>query len=449
MLNNEISRFVALLSEGRYAALQEALNDGFISDVAEFIEDLPAGQAAICFRLLHKDNAADVFAKMEGDVRTHLIAAFTDHEVQSLIEALFLDDAVDLVEELPANVVPRVLRSASPDTRKRLNHFLNFPVNSAGSIMTPEFMRLKKNWTVEFALRRIRTNGDEAASILISFVTDDSRHLEGIISIRDLLSADDRQLVADVMETHFIQVEVGEDRETVVALFHDHDLVNLPVVDAENRLVGLITFDDVMDVSEAEVTEDFEKMALVGSAGKPYLKTSVWQHAKGRSSWLMILMLSGIVNGGILGRFEHAFVATPMLVTFIPMLTDTGGNAGSQSSTMIIRGMAVGDISLSDFWSVVWKELRISWLVGLAMAFVNFGRLYFFSDHNWRGGLAVSLSLMVIVTISKLVGGALPLLAKKLKLDPAIMAAPLITTIVDALGLIIYFTIAGRLLGIS
>lgn len=449
MLNNEISRFVALLSEGRYAALQEALNDGFISDVAEFIEDLPAGQAAICFRLLHKDNAADVFAKMEGDVRTHLIAAFTDHEVQSLIEALFLDDAVDLVEELPANVVPRVLRSASPDTRKRLNHFLNFPVNSAGSIMTPEFMRLKKNWTVEFALRRIRTSGDEAASILISFVTDDSRHLEGIISIRDLLSADDRQLVADVMETHFIQVEVGEDRETVVALFHDHDLVNLPVVDAENRLVGLITFDDVMDVSEAEVTEDFEKMALVGSAGKPYLKTSVWQHAKGRSSWLMILMLSGIVNGGILGRFEHAFVATPMLVTFIPMLTDTGGNAGSQSSTMIIRGMAVGDISLSDFWSVVWKELRISWLVGLAMAFVNFGRLYFFSDHNWRGGLAVSLSLMVIVTISKLVGGALPLLAKKLKLDPAIMAAPLITTIVDALGLIIYFTIAGRLLGIS
>lgn len=449
MLNNEISRFVALLSEGRYAALQEALNDGFISDVAEFIEDLPAGQAAICFRLLHKDNAADVFAKMEGDVRTHLIAAFTDHEVQSLIEALFLDDAVDLVEELPANVVPRVLRSASPDTRNRLNHFLNFPVNSAGSIMTPEFMRLKKNWTVEFALRRIRTSGDEAASILISFVTDDSRHLEGIISIRDLLSADDRQLVADVMETHFIQVEVGEDRETVVALFHDHDLVNLPVVDAENRLVGLITFDDVMDVSEAEVTEDFEKMALVGSAGKPYLKTSVWQHAKGRSSWLMILMLSGIVNGGILGRFEHAFVATPMLVTFIPMLTDTGGNAGSQSSTMIIRGMAVGDISLSDFWSVVWKELRISWLVGLAMAFVNFGRLYFFSDHNWRGGLAVSLSLMVIVTISKLVGGALPLLAKKLKLDPAIMAAPLITTIVDALGLIIYFTIAGRLLGIS
>jgi magnesium transporter len=437
------------LSEGRYAALQEALNDGFISDVAEFIEDLPAGQAAICFRLLHKDNAADVFAKMEGDVRTHLIAAFTDHEVQSLIEALFLDDAVDLVEELPANVVPRVLRSASPDTRNRLNHFLNFPVNSAGSIMTPEFMRLKKNWTVEFALRRIRTSGDEAASILISFVTDDSRHLEGIISIRDLLSADDRQLVADVMETHFIQVEVGEDRETVVALFHDHDLVNLPVVDAENRLVGLITFDDVMDVSEAEVTEDFEKMALVGSAGKPYLKTSVWQHAKGRSSWLMILMLSGIVNGGILGRFEHAFVATPMLVTFIPMLTDTGGNAGSQSSTMIIRGMAVGDISLSDFWSVVWKELRISWLVGLAMAFVNFGRLYFFSDHNWRGGLAVSLSLMVIVTISKLVGGALPLLAKKLKLDPAIMAAPLITTIVDALGLIIYFTIAGRLLGIS
>ncbi|HHT45091.1 MAG TPA: magnesium transporter [Fastidiosipila sp.] len=449
MINTEIATLTDLLEAGQYGALQRLMNDSFVNDVAEFIEDLEPEQAAVCFKLLHKDMAADVFAKMEGDVRTHLIEALTDREVQNLIEELFLDDAVDLVEELPANVIPRVLRAAKPDTRARLNHFLNYKEDSAGSVMTPEFMRLKKQWTVGFAIDRIRLAVEDVASILTSFVTDESRILEGIVTIQDLLAAKDEQLVGEIMETHYNSVEVHEDQERVVQLFRDHDLVNLPVVDHEGRLVGLITFDDVMDVSEAEVTEDFERMALVTTTtDKPYLKTSVWEHARSRGAWLMILMISGMINGLILGRFENAFLAVPMLVTFIPMLTDTGGNAGSQSSTMIIRGMAVGEIGFRDFWSVIWKELRISWLVGFAMALVNFARIYFFSDHNWLGGLAVSFALIAIVTLSKIVGGALPLLAKKIGMDPAIMAAPMITTIVDALGLIIYFTVASALLGI-
>lgn len=447
MINTEL-RFVELLEAEHYAELQHALNEGLFYDVAEFIAELDPEKAAVCFALLEKDLAAEVFAEMEGEIRTHLIAALTDQEVQALIENLYLDDAVDLVQELPASVVPRVLRAATPATRKRLNQFLNYPENSAGSVMTPEFVRLKKNWTVAFSIERIRRDSEDAASIMTLFVTDERRVLEGLLSIRQLLTAADDQLVGDIMDDHFVSIKVLEDQEVAIRLFRDHDLVDLPVVDGENRLVGLITVDDVFDASEAEVTEDFEKMAAVNPTSKPYLKMSVWEHARNRAGWLMILLITGMLTGSVLAAYEHAYLAIPILVTFIPMLTDTGGNAGSQSSTMVIRGLALGEIEFKDVWKVIWKELRVSLIAGVCLAAVNFLRIYFMLGTDVLTAIVVSLAIVVIVMLSKVVGGSLPLIAARIGLDPAIMAAPLITTIVDVVGLFVYFQIASLILGI-
>lgn len=438
-----------LLEHENYSALQQALPALHPKDAARWIDTLAPQTAALVFRLMNKEEAAEVFAELDRNSTKDLLLAFTDTELQEVVESLYLDDAVDVLEELPAGVVARVLRLCAPDRRDALNHYLRFPEDSAGSIMTAEFMRLKKHWRVDEALRKIRTTGHEKVTVYTCYVTDDTRVLEGVVSVRQLLLAEDEQRVEELMETRVIRAETHDDREQIVHLFRDYDLLSLPVVDMENRLVGIVTVDDVLDVSEEEVTEDFQRMALTEPDATPYLKTPVARHAKNRVLWLLILMVSGMVNGYILEGYEHAFVAVPILVSFIPMLTDTGGNAGSQSSTMIIRGMSTGEIVPHDALKIVWTEFRIALLVGLVMGAANYVRVrYFVADGDPMIALAVSLALVCVVLISKVVGGVLPVAAKKAGLDPAIMAAPLITTLVDALGLIIYFAIAVRLLTI-
>ncbi len=432
-----------------YPRLQKLVAEIHEADVATFIETLLPTNAALVFRLLQKTEAAEVFTELDSDVRQELLLAFTDKELQGVVEELYLDDAVDLLEELPAGVVARVLRLSDSDRRAELNHYLRFPKDSAGSMMTAEFMMLKKHWTVEQAIRRIRDTGEDKETIYTCYVTDEFRVLEGVVSVRKLLVSDDSMYVEDLMDTHIIKAETHDDQEEIVQLFREYDLLSLPIVDKENRMVGIITVDDALDASDYEVTEDFQRMALTEPSDRPYLKTPVAVHAKNRVTWLLILMVSGMVNGIILEGYEHAFVAIPILVSFIPMLTDTGGNAGSQSSTIVIRGMTMGEITPTDFLKVIWSELRIAILVGLVMAVVNYARIYFFvKDGNPMIALTVSLALICVILISKVVGGTLPIIAKKVGVDPAIMAAPLITTIVDALGLILYFTIATRLLGI-
>ena len=447
----EKNQFEALreLTERRdYRALRTALAEENEVDIAEFIEALPEEKATVAFRTLPKELAAEVFSNLPPETQQVIIMSVTDRELSAIVEDLFVDDAVDMLEELPANVVKRVLKSAHPDTRKLINQFLNYPENSVGSIMTAEFMDLKKSMTVEAAIKHIRRTGEESESIYTCYVTDASRRLEGVLTVKELLLAGDEEIVADLMETDLITAETTEDREEAVARMMKYDFITMPVVDRENRLVGIVTVDDVMDVMEEEATEDFEKMAAIAPSEKPYLKTSAFSLAKHRILWLLVLMISGMITGGILGRYEAAFAAMPLLVTFIPMLTDTGGNAGSQSSTLIIRGMAVGEIGPRDFFKVLWKELRVSLMVGAALSAVNYVRLILMYPGNEMTALTVALALFVTVLLAKTIGGILPMAAKLVHADPAIMAAPLITTIVDAISLVVYFNIACALLPI-
>ena len=438
----------ALLERRDLHALRAALLEENEVDIAEFLEELPQDKIVVVFRALPKEMAAEVFSNLEPDTQQVIIQSATDQEVSAIVEELYVDDAVDMLEELPANVVKRVLKAARPDTRKLINQFLNYPDNSVGSIMTAEFTDLKQSMTVAQAIAHIRRTGENSESVYTCYVTDAGRRLEGVLTIKELLLAQDEQLIADLMETDVITAETTEDQEEAVARMMKYDFISLPVVDKEGRLVGIVTVDDVMDVMEEEATEDFEKMAAMAPSEKPYLKTSVLSLAKHRILWLLVLMISGMITGGILGQYEAAFAAMPLLVTFIPMLTDTGGNAGSQSSTLVIRGMAVGEIQLKDFAKVFWKELRVSMLVGVVLSAVNFVRLIITYPGNQMVALTVALALFVTVLLAKTVGGVLPMVAKLCHADPAIMAAPLITTIVDAISLVVYFRIACTLLPI-
>lgn len=438
----------ALLERRDLHALRAALLEENEVDIAEFLEELPQDKIVVVFRALPKEMAAEVFSNLEADTQQVIIQSATDLEVSAIVEELYVDDAVDMLEELPANVVKRVLKAARPDTRKLINQFLNYPDNSVGSIMTAEFTDLKQSMTVSQAIAHIRRTGENSESVYTCYVTDAGRRLEGVLTIKELLLAQDEQLIADLMETDVITAETTEDQEEAVARMMKYDFISLPVVDKEGRLVGIVTVDDVMDVMEEEATEDFEKMAAMAPSEKPYLKTSVLSLAKHRIMWLLVLMISGMITGGILGQYEAAFAAMPLLVTFIPMLTDTGGNAGSQSSTLVIRGMAVGEIQLKDFAKVFWKELRVSMLVGVVLSAVNFVRLIITYPGNYMVALTVALALFVTVMLAKTVGGVLPMAAKLCHADPAIMAAPLITTIVDAISLVVYFRIACTLLPI-
>ena len=445
--NFSMEELMDLLFTRQFRKLKDILTEMNEVDIATFIEELDSEKTVVVFRMLPKELASDVFACLEVDKQEHIINSITDYELGTIVDDLFVDDAVDMLEELPASVVKRVLKNARPDTRKLINQFLNYPDNSAGSIMTAEYVGLKQSMTVEQAFAYIRKNGVDKETIYTCYVMDEKRRLEGVVTVKDLLMNPYEEGIGNIMDTHVIKAFTTEDQEEVADSFQKYDLLSLPVVDHEERLVGIVTVDDVVDVMEQEATEDFEKMAAMLPSEKPYLKTGVFQLAKNRIAWLLILMVSSMITGGILAKYEAAFAVIPLLVTFIPMLTDTGGNAGSQSSTMIIRGMAVGEIEPGDLFKVLWKELRVGVIVGVILGFVNYVRLVILYPGREMLCLTVVLSLMATVIIAKTIGCMLPIAAKVFHMDPAIMAAPLITTIVDAVSLIIYLQLDSTLLG--
>ena len=442
----DMEHLLDLAKEKKYRLLKEELVELNEVDIASFIEELDSERTVIVFRMLPKALATEVFAELPVDKQSHIINSITDKELSEIVEELYVDDAVDLVEELPATVVRRVLQNTKPETRKLINQFLNYPENTAGSIMTAEYVGLKKTMTVEQCFAYIRHHAVDSETIYTCYVMDEKRMLDGVVTVKDLLLQPYERLVGDIMDTHVIKAQTTDDQEQVADTMNKYGLLSMPVVDSEDRLVGIITVDDVMEVMEEEATEDFEKMAAMAPSEKPYLKTGVFSLARHRIVWLLVLMISGMITGGILGRYEAAIAAMPLLVTFIPMLTDTGGNAGSQSSTLVIRGLAVNEITLRDFPRVLWKELRVSLLVGVVLSAVNFVRLILTYPGSEMVALTVALTMLCTVIVAKTIGGVLPLIAKACRMDPAIMASPLITTIVDAVSLVIYFAVAHRLL---
>ncbi len=441
-----LEMLLQLAEEKKFRELKDLMMEMNEVDIAAFMDELDQEKAVVVFRILPKELATDVFACLSVEKQKHIITSITDREVGTIIEDLYVDDAVDMLEELPAIIVKRVLQNAKPETRALINQFLKYPDNSAGSIMTAEYVGLKKGMTVKQAFDYIRRHGVDKETIYTCYVMNETRYLEGVVTVRDLLMNDYETVIGDIMDTHVITAVTTDDQEEVADCFQKYGLLNLPVVDHENRLVGIVTVDDIVDVIEQEATEDFEKMAAMAPSEKPYLKTGVFQLAKNRIFWLLVLMISSMITGGILAKYEDAFALLPLLVTFIPMLTDTGGNAGSQSSTLIIRGMAVGEIATSDFLKVMWKELRVGAIVGVMLGAVNFFRLLLMYPGQMMMCLTVVISLFATVVLAKTIGCMLPLAAKVLHMDPAIMAAPLITTIVDAFSLVIYFQLACVLL---
>ena len=416
------------------------------ADISAIIDDMNKEDAVIIFRLLSKEKAGMTFSYMETDMREKLIQNFTDSELKNILDELFMDDTVDLIEEMPSNVVTRILRNVDKNDRKVINELLKYPEDSAGSIMTTEFIDLKETMTVEDALERIRKIGTDSETIYTCYVLNAKRKLRGIVGIKELLLAKENTLVSDIMETNIILVNTLEDKEDVAKKFDKYDLYALPVVDNENRLVGIVTVDDAMNVLQDEVEEDFEKMAAMQPNEDGYFETSVFKHAKNRIVWLLILMLSSAITGGIITNYENAFAAVPLLVAFIPMIMDTGGNCGSQSSTLIIRGLATDELELKDVFKILWKEIRVAVVVGVILTLVN-GLRIFVQYKSLQLATTVGLSITVTVIMAKTIGCLLPLIAKKLKLDPAIMAAPLITTIVDILSILLYFQIATMIMG--
>lgn len=437
----------ALSAEGQYIPLRNILIEMQPADIAEFLDSVDTTKAALIFRTLPKDIGIEVFAYFSGELQEKLVTAYSDLEMQELIEELFVDDLVDFLEELPATVAKRVLRNTPPQKRAIVNKILQYPEDSAGSKMTTEYVHLRKKMTVAEALKRLRTKADEFEMIYTCYVTTADRILEGVTTVREILAASDNAMIEDIMETSVVSVYTTDDQEVAANAIQHYDLLAVPVVDQERRLVGIITVDDAVDVLRDETTEDLSIMAAVQPSEKSYLKTGVFEHAKRRLGWLLLLMISGMINGSILQHYEAAFLSLPLLVSFIPMLTDTGGNAGSQSSGLMIRGIALDELSYKDMGIVLWTELRVALLVGVPLSMVNFIRIYFFYNHNVTVGIIVSLAMLCTVIVSKLVGGALPLLAKLCKMDPAIMATPIITTVVDALSLIVYFNVAVAILG--
>ena len=436
-----------LIENKQFTKLKKELKEMKSADVSVILDELDKEEAVIVFRLLSKEKAGMAFSYMETDMREKLIKDLTDAELKNVLDELFMDDTVDLIEEMPSNVVTRILRNVDKNDRKIINELLKYPDDSAGSIMTTEFIDLKENMTIEQALDRIRQIGTDSETIYTCYVLDHNRKLQGIISIKEILLAKENSLISDNMETNIISVNTLEDKEEVAKKFDKYDLYALPVVDKENRLVGIVTVDDAINVLQDEAEEDFEKMAAMAPTEESYFETSVFKHAKNRIVWLLVLMLSSAITGTIITNYENAFAAVPLLVAFIPMLMDTGGNCGSQSSTLIIRGLATDELEVKDVFKILWKEVRIAVIVGLSLTLVN-GLRIFAQYKNLQLACTVGLSITVTVILSKSIGCLLPLLAKKLKLDPAIMAAPLITTIVDILSVLVYFNIATAIMGI-
>ncbi len=441
-------KVLALLEQKSYSELKATLSEMNEADIASIFEDLPQEKLPLVYRILPKELAAEVFVNMESDAQEFLIHAFSDNELREVLEELYVDDAVDIIEEMPATVVKRILRHTDPEVRKSINEILQYPEDSAGSLMTIEYVDLKKYMTVDDAFTRIRRTGVDKETIYICYVTDENRKLLGIVTVKDLLLSDKSEKIFEIMDTNIISTTTLEDKEVVAEKFRKYDLLALPVVDRENRLVGIITIDDAMDVLQDENTEDFEKMAAITPTDKPYLKMSVFDIWKKRFPWLLLLMVSATFTGKIIQSSEEALQAYVVLTAYIPMLMGTGGNCGGQSSTTIIRGLSLGDIEFRDTFKVIWKEFRVAFWCGITLAIVNFGRLLLMDHVSYLVAGVVSVSMILTIILAKFIGCSLPILAKKVHLDPAVMANPFITTIVDALSLLIYFRVASLMLGI-
>ena len=455
IVEKQTDQLTELLDRRDMKELQRRMEELNEFDVAEFLSEIDDNRMPMVFRLLSKETAADVFANFDPPEQERIINAITDSELAGIIDELYVDDAVDVVEELPANVVRRVMRAATPQTRNLINQYLRYPENSAGSIMTAEFVDLKKYMSVKESIARIRRIGEDRETIYVCFVISADRKLDGIVTVKDLLLADDDTIIEDLMERNVIFASTTEDQESVSEKFADYDLMALPVVDNEGRLVGIVTVDDVMDVMEQEATEDIEKLAGMLPSDKPYSRTSIIEIWKNRIPWLMFLMLSATFTSMILTSFEDMLAVQAGLVAFIPMLMGTGGNSGAQASTAVIRALSLGDIEPKDALSVMWRELRVAFLCGLALAAVNFVKMLVLDGmilHNdavtVQVAATVSSSILFIVLFAKSVGALLPILAEKIGVDPAVMANPLISTVTDAVSLLIYIYVAKLILHI-
>ncbi len=434
-----LDELLELLKKKDLRKLKEELVTFNEADIAIFIEELEPLEAVAVFRILPKSVAAETFAFFSSEVQNNIISSMTNTEITEMVDDLYIDDVVDMLEELPANVVKRVMKNLPQDSREIINQYLQYPEDSAGSIMTAEFIDIKMKNTVGSAINIIRQKVLDSESVYTVYITDMWRRLIGFVSVRTLLVNDDNTKIEDLIEEDVIYVTTTDDQEYVARQFAKYGFLSLPVVDQEKRLVGIVTIDDAVDVLEEEATEDFERMAAMTPSEKPYIKSSVWELAKNRFTWLVVLMLSGTISGFIISGYEDSLKLVVGAMSFVPMLMGAGGNAGSQSSTMVIRGLSIGEIETSDYLKVLIKELGVSVLVGIALAIVNFVRIILLKPGQTVLAFTVSLSLIFTIVIAKCVGGLLPLGAKKLNMDPAIMASPLITTIVDALSLLIYF----------
>ena len=440
----------SLIEEKKYAKIRNLFVEMEPADIATLLNDYPRENSVILFRLLSKELAADVFVEMDSDVQEHFIKTFSDTELRDIMDEIYLDDAVDIVEEMPANVVKRILANTDADTRSMINKILQYPEDSAGSIMTVEYVSLRKNMTVGEAIIRIRRTGVDKETIYTCYVTDYNRTLLGIVSAKDLLLSEEETIIGDIMDTNIISVHTHDDREEVTQKFAKYDFLAMPVVDDENRLVGIVTIDDAIDVMQEEATEDIKKMAAIRPVDKPYFQTSVWQTYKARIPWLLILMVSATFTGLIITKFEDALSVSIALSAAIPMLMDTGGNSGGQVSVTIIRALSLDEIHFKDLFKALWKEFRVGILCGITLAIVNFLKMLIIQpDVGVLVMATISIALFCAVILAKIVGCLLPMFAQKIGFDPAVMSSPFITTIVDALTLLIYFNAAVLIMGIS
>lgn len=443
-----------LLQQRSYRQFTDLIDELNPIDVAEYVETLSDEKLITVFRLLKKDTAAEIFAELGSQARETIILTTTDRDIATIVENLFVDDAVDLLEELPAGMVKRILRSAKPETRALINKFLKYPDGSAGSIMTAEYIDLKKSMTVLEAVARIRKTGVKKETVYTAFVIDAARKLEGVVSLKDLLFADENDIIGDIMSTDLLRAETTDDRESVAAIISKYDLLSLPIVDKENRLVGIVTVDDAIDVIHEEATEDIEVMAAISPTAKSYMETSTIETWKKRVPWLLLLMVSSAFAGSIITHYETALGAYVILTAFIPMLMGSGGNAGGQSSVTIIRGISLGEIEFKDIFKVIFKEFKVSLLCAATMCVANFIKIMLvdfrttFTPANLTIAAIVSLTLFCTIVTAKVIGASLPLIVKRIGLDPAVMASPFITTIVDAVSLVIYFNFATAFLNI-
>jgi len=429
-----------------YASLRRIMEDEEPADVAAVLNEVRTEEALLLFRIIPKDLAAETFVEMDSDLQLSFIEKFSDREITEMLDEMFVDDTVDIIEEMPANVVRRILANSSPETRSQINQILKYPKDSAGSIMTTEFVELRPHTTVEEAFERIRVTGLDKETIYTCYVTDDSRELIGVVTVKDMILGGNGVEVGDIMETSIISADTHMDKEEVVKLLDKYDFLALPVVDTEGRLVGIITFDDAMDVMREEDTEDMEKMAAITPTEKPYLRTGIFETFFSRVPWLLLLMVSATLSSNILLHYESALAVQAALTAYIPMIMGTGGNAGSQASVTIIRGLSLGDIEMRDIIRVIWKEIRVSVLCGITLAAVNFGKMMIFDGVGVLVAAAVSVTLVLTVIIAKVAGCSLPIIVKRIGLDPAVMASPFITTIVDCISLLVYVNAAGLML---